>query len=139
MSRLSEDEKKEYLKRTSFLPNVLLAIAVLNVITTKYIDASIGFIIFIMFKYESKRSLNIIQEGLETKALILKKSKFFNIIKLKVQTNINGKVYNSLVKGKLSVLEKFSENDLITVFYNEKNPKKIITLEELVPNRFLQK
>ena len=139
MVEISESEKKEYIKSVGIHPVLIMAIVIWNMITGSYFVGVIVIILLIISNNDIKRKIKIVENGIETKGVIVKKSKLFKKIKLKVEINVNGKIYYGFVFGKIDVFQNFSVDDTITVFYEEKNPKRIMALESVAPKRFLQK
>jgi hypothetical protein len=133
---LSDAEKKEYTKRLN--KNVYFFIIVIagNIMVKNYPMAAIFLVVLIQFMVRGKEEIQLIENGHKANGKIIKRKKFFSNINLKVEIEVEGRIYKNNLSLKKNINKNLNEGDNIEVYYKEKNPRRFTALECVAPERF---
>lgn len=133
---LSDIEKKEYSKRLN--KNVYFFVIVIagNVMVKNYPMSAIFLVVLIQFMVRGKEEIQLIEKGQKVEGRIIKKTKFFSNINLKVEIEVEGKTYKNNISLKKNINKSLNVGDTIEIYYKEKNPKRFTAIECVAPERF---
>lgn len=133
---LSDAEKKEYAKKLN--KNVYFFVIVMagNVMVKNYPMAAIFLVVLIQFMLRGKEEIKLIEEGIKTEGRIIKKTKFFSNLNLKIEIEVEGKTYKNNISLKTNINKDLNVGDTIEVYYKEKNPRRFTAIECVAPGRF---
>ena len=133
---LSDAEKKEYAKKLN--KNVYFFVIVIagNVMVKNYLMAAIFLVVLIQFMVRGKEEVQLIENGNKTEGKIIKRTKFFSNLNLKIEIEVEGKIYKNNISLKKDINKSLNVGDTIEVYYKEKHPKRFTAIECVAPERF---
>lgn len=132
-SILSDSEKKEYSRKNAW---ILLAYTILMLNDLSYIKVFLIIMAFVLIFMKVKEDISLIESGNEIEGSIIGKRKVLFNIYLKVEIEVEGRIYKNVLVVKSNINKDFLKGDKIRVYYKGRNPKRFTLLEAVAPKRF---